>query len=181
MLYHTQQSQIPCSIIQRCVYLRSKEYILVRKQTAPPCVFQTLAHPTSPCSVCSILQLPDCLTEQAGGEVGWANVWKTQEGAVRSLTNIYSLVAPVQFPVYTSAAKSRHSLASSCLTSVAGSIPWLMSRQKKLIFTHIRVTCFRSSLMTRRKADQREMNFRVPSFGPVLVSESLSGKSTFLK
>ena len=25
------------------------------------------------------------------GEVGWANVWKTQGGAVRSLTNIYSL------------------------------------------------------------------------------------------
>ena len=33
------------------------------------------------------------MTEQAGGEVGWANVWKTQGGAVRSLTNIYSLVA----------------------------------------------------------------------------------------
>ena len=32
----------------------------------------------------SILQ-----TEQ--GEVGWANVWKTQGGAVRYLTNIYSL------------------------------------------------------------------------------------------
>ena len=29
-------------------------------------------------------------TEQ--GEVGWANVWKTQTGAVRSLTNICSLV-----------------------------------------------------------------------------------------
>ena len=26
------------------------------------------------------------------GEVGWANVWKTQGGAVRSVTNIYSLV-----------------------------------------------------------------------------------------
>ena len=29
-------------------------------------------------------------TEQ--GEVGWANVWKTQTGAVSSLTNICSLV-----------------------------------------------------------------------------------------
>ena len=29
------------------------------------------------------------------GEVGWANVWKTQESAVRSLTNIYSLVGAV--------------------------------------------------------------------------------------
>ena len=47
---------------------------------------------TSPCSVCSILQLPDCLTEQAAGEVGWANVWKTQGGAVPSITDIYSLV-----------------------------------------------------------------------------------------
>ena len=60
--------------------------------TAPPCVFQTFAHPTSPYSVCRILQLPDCLTEQAGGEVGWANVWKTQGGAVPSVTDIYSLV-----------------------------------------------------------------------------------------
>ena len=54
--------------------------------------YPTFAHPTSPpaCSVrqsgsWSILQ-----TEQ--GEVGWANVWKTQGGAVLSLTNIYSLV-----------------------------------------------------------------------------------------
>ena len=46
--------------------------------TAHPCVFQTFAHPTSLCSVCSILQLPDCLTEQSRGEVGWANVWKTR-------------------------------------------------------------------------------------------------------
>ena len=51
----------------------SKEYLLVRERTAPPCVFQAFAHPTSPCSVCSILQLPDCLTEQEGGEIGWAN------------------------------------------------------------------------------------------------------------
>ena len=57
------------------------------------CIHQTFAHPTSPCSVCRILQLPDCLTEEAGGEVGWANVWKTQGGVVRSLTNIYSLVS----------------------------------------------------------------------------------------
>ena len=70
----------------------TKEYILVRERTAPPCVFRTFAHPTSPCSVCSILQLPDCLTEQAAGEVGWANVWKTQGGSVRSLTDIYSLI-----------------------------------------------------------------------------------------
>ena len=27
----------------------TKEYILVREQTAPSCVFQTFAHPTSPC------------------------------------------------------------------------------------------------------------------------------------
>ena len=56
--------------------VHTKEYILVRERTAPPCVFQTFAHPTSPCSVCRILQLPDCLTEQAGGEVWWANVYK---------------------------------------------------------------------------------------------------------
>ena len=34
----------------------SKEYISVIEGTAPPCVFQTFAHQTSPCSVCSILQ-----------------------------------------------------------------------------------------------------------------------------
>ena len=69
---------------------RIKEYILVWEWTAPPCFFQTFAHPTSPCSVCSILQLPDCLTEQAGGEVGWANVWKTQ-GVLSVLLLIYIL------------------------------------------------------------------------------------------
>ena len=66
-------------------------YISVIEWTAPPCVFQTFAHPTSTCSVCSILQLPDCLTELAGGEVGWAKFWKTQGGAVPSITDIYSL------------------------------------------------------------------------------------------
>ena len=40
-----------------------KEYILVTERTAPPCVFQTFAHPTSP--ALSILQLPDYLTEQS--------------------------------------------------------------------------------------------------------------------
>ena len=56
-------------------------------------VLQTFAHPTSPCSVCRILQLPDCLTE-AGGEVGWENVWKTQGGAVPSFTyTVYILWA----------------------------------------------------------------------------------------
>ena len=70
-----------------------KEYILVRERTAPPCVYQTCAHPTS---------IPACSVKQSGswsklqtelGEVGWANVWKTQGGAVRSLTKIYSLDA----------------------------------------------------------------------------------------
>ena len=30
------------------------------------------------------------------GEVGWANVWKTQGGAVRSFTNIYSLLTTIR-------------------------------------------------------------------------------------
>ena len=30
------------------------------------------------------------------GEVGWAKVWKTQGGPVRSLTNIYSLIYTVK-------------------------------------------------------------------------------------
>ena len=33
--------------------------------------------------------------EQAGGEVGWANVWKTQAGAVPSITDIFSLFSPI--------------------------------------------------------------------------------------
>ena len=69
-----------------------KEYILVRERTAPPASFKHL--PAQPLPVYSNY-VPDCLTEQAGGEVGWANVWKTQGGAVPSITNIYSLVRTV--------------------------------------------------------------------------------------
>ena len=47
------------------------------------------------CRQYTVLQLPDCLTEQAGGEVGWANVRKTQGGAVPSITDIYSLLTPL--------------------------------------------------------------------------------------
>ena len=45
------------------------------------------------CPACSVRQSGSwskLQTEQR--EVGWANVWKTQGGAVRSLTNIYSLL-----------------------------------------------------------------------------------------
>ena len=48
----------------------------------------------------SILQLPDRLTEQAGGEVGWANVWKTHGGAIRSVTNMYSLGVPFSLTLF---------------------------------------------------------------------------------
>ena len=40
------------------IYIKTpwtKEYILVRERTAPPCVFQTFAHPTSP-PACSVRQ-----------------------------------------------------------------------------------------------------------------------------
>ena len=33
-----------------------------------------------------------CILQTEQGEVAWAHVWKTQRGAVRSITNIYSLV-----------------------------------------------------------------------------------------
>ena len=67
------------------------EYVSVIEGTAPPCVFKTFAHPTSPCSVCSILQLPDCLTEQAGR--GWVGKCLEDTGGVLSvLLLIYSLV-----------------------------------------------------------------------------------------
>ena len=73
------------------MYLDQRIYISKRTDsTPPPRVFQTFAHPTSPYSVYSILQLPDCLTEQAGGEDGWANVWKTQ-GVLSVLLLIYIL------------------------------------------------------------------------------------------
>ena len=44
----------PGSILISWILIRplvhTKEHILVRERTAPPCVFQTFAHPTSPCS-----------------------------------------------------------------------------------------------------------------------------------
>ena len=64
--------------------------------TAPPNA-SSKDLPTQPLpaqSTVCILQLPDCLTEQAGGKVGWANVWKTHGGAVPSITDIYSLGEP---------------------------------------------------------------------------------------
>ena len=45
-------------------------------------------------SLSTPLQLPDCLTEQ-GERLGETHVWKTLGGAVRSITNIYSLVYTV--------------------------------------------------------------------------------------
>ena len=64
-----------------------KEYILVRERTAPPASFKHL--PAQPLPVYSNY-VPDCLTEQAGGEVGWANFWKRQ-GGVSFLSLIYIL------------------------------------------------------------------------------------------
>ena len=63
-------------------------YISKRTDSTPLCL-PNICPPNLSllCLQYSILQLPDCLTEQAGGEVRWANVWKTQWGAVRSLTN----------------------------------------------------------------------------------------------
>ena len=66
--------------------------------TAPLCVFQTFARPTSP-PACSVRQSGSwsiqyvLQTEQ--GEGGWANVWKTQGGALPSITDIYSLIGTV--------------------------------------------------------------------------------------
>ena len=64
-------------------------YILVRELTAPPGVFQTFAHPTSPPG-CSVRQSGSWSIQQTEqGEVGWAKVWKTQGGAVPSITDIF--------------------------------------------------------------------------------------------
>ena len=44
-------------------------------------------------SACSVRQSGSwSILHSEQGEVGWANVWKTQGGAVRFLTDIYSLV-----------------------------------------------------------------------------------------
>ena len=43
--------------------------------------------------LCLHTALPALLTEQAGGEVGWANVCKRKGGAVRSLANIFIFFA----------------------------------------------------------------------------------------
>ena len=83
--------------LQYCTQ-RIYEYISDRRDSTP-CVFQTFAHPTSPCSVCRILQLPDCLTEQAAREVGWANVWKSRGVLSPSITNVYSLFQSVKVAV----------------------------------------------------------------------------------
>ena len=50
-----------------------KEYILVIEGTAPPCVFQTFDSPNLSPLCLQYTPLPDCLTEQAGGEVGKVN------------------------------------------------------------------------------------------------------------
>ena len=78
---------------------QTKEYILVIERTlhSTTSVFQRCAHATSPCSVFSIDRVhqvgSNYLTvwQSRRGEVAWAHLWKTQEGAVRSITNIYSL------------------------------------------------------------------------------------------
>ena len=66
-------------------------YISDRRDSTPPAFSKQL--PTQPLPALSavhIIQLPDCLTEQAGGEVGWANAWKTQ-GVLSVLLLIYIL------------------------------------------------------------------------------------------
>ena len=68
---HKQKRILKRFLDQRGEGLSQRIYISVRRDsTPPPCVFQTFAHPASPCSVCSILQLPDYLTEQAGERLG---------------------------------------------------------------------------------------------------------------
>ena len=59
---------------------------------------------------CSWL-LGQCMTEQTGGDVGWANVWKAQGGAVPSITNIYSLLHTV--PKFISIPAYKPSLSQS--------------------------------------------------------------------
>ena len=56
--------------------------VLVRERTAPPCVFQTFAHPTSP-PACSVRQ---SVSWSILGEVGWAN-----RGVLSVLLLIYIL------------------------------------------------------------------------------------------
>ena len=41
-------SKLSSALSNQMVGLGAKEYILVRERTAPPCVFQTFAYPTSP-------------------------------------------------------------------------------------------------------------------------------------
>ena len=77
----------------------AKQYILVIERTATPSVFQRCAHATSPCSVCSVDRVHQVVYstyltvwQSRQGEVAWAHLWKTLGDAVRSITNIYSLV-----------------------------------------------------------------------------------------
>ena len=69
--------------------------IYISKRTHPPCVFQTFAHPTSPHLLCQTVRYSWSILQTEQEEVGWANVWKTQGGAVPSITDIYSLIVTV--------------------------------------------------------------------------------------
>ena len=64
------------------------------------------------------------------GEVGWANVWKTQWGAVRSVTNIYSLPPCV--------VRHRQSDRNHCSASV------FLKQTVEFNFPPCRATCFAS-------------------------------------
>ena len=74
---------LPCNSALIFYSIEPKEYVSVIEGAAPPCVFQTFAHQPLPAlSDSQVVGVYVLQTEQ--GEVGWANVWKTQVGAVPS-------------------------------------------------------------------------------------------------
>ena len=96
-----------------------------------------IAHPTSPSSVGSIFQLPDCLTEQAGKRLGETHVWKTQGGAVTSITYIYSLA--FLFDCTGSCSAFRNTFFSILVAKISCDTEWstegfsLMSTNKRYV------------------------------------------------
>ena len=75
--------------------------ILVIERTAPPSLFQTCVSPNlSPCSLRQSGSWSGVLYvhyRQSRKRLGETLVWKTQQDAVRSIANIYSLILVLQY------------------------------------------------------------------------------------
>ena len=70
--------------------MSTKEYILVIEGTAPPCVLQTFAHPTSPCLLCQTVRVLGVFCRQSKERLGGQMFWR-RRGVLSVLLLIYIL------------------------------------------------------------------------------------------